>query len=64
MKGEKVTKYDQTVFKNSCRMFTYNGGVLKTITDYKFNTTHSPDAKILIDNMNEMLFHIHSRGKF
>ena len=45
MNGKKITiKGDKLVFKESGRIFTLRGDVLKMITDYKFNTTDSPDA--------------------
>ena len=37
--------------------------VLKKITDYKFNTTDSPNAKIVIDLMDDIRFDIHSRDE-
>ena len=37
--------------------------VLKIITDYKFNTTDSPNAKIVIDLMDDIRFDIHSRDE-
>ena len=32
-------------------------------TDYKFNTTDPPDAKLIIDFTDEMPFDTHARGK-
>ena len=64
MNGEKVTIYDdKLVFKTSGKIFTLRGDVLKMITDYKFITTDSRDAKLIIDFMEEMHFDIHPRGK-
>ena len=33
------------------------------ITDYKYNTTDPPDAKLMINFMDEIHFDIHARGK-
>ena len=64
MNGEKVTTCeDKLVFKITGKIFTLSGDVLKMITDYKFNRRDSPDAKLIIDNMDEIRFEIHSRGK-
>jgi len=64
MNGEKVTIYnDELVFSESGKIFTLRGDVLKMLTDYKFDTTDSPDAKVNIDIMDEMHFDIHARGK-
>ena len=61
---EKFTIRDhKIVFENSVEIFTVRGEILKTITDCKLNTTDSPDAKLIIDFMDEMHFHIHSLGK-
>ena len=65
MNGEKVTTYDdELVFKNSGKVFTLSGDVLKMTTDYRFNTTESPDPNLITDIMDEMHFDIHSRDKF
>ena len=64
MNGEKVTNFDnKLVFKNSGKNFTLRGDALKMITDYKFKTTDSPDAKLIIDMMDEIFFDIRSLGK-
>ena len=64
LNGGKVTKYDdKLVFKKSVEIFTLRGDVLKKITDYKFITTDSPDAKQIIDTLDEMHSDIISRGK-
>ena len=64
MNGEKVTIYDEKlVFKNSGKTFTLRCDVLKKITDYKFNTTDSPDAKLIMDFMDAMHFDIRSSGR-
>ena len=62
--GEKVTKYEgKLVFKNSGEILTLRGDVLKKVTEYKINISDSPDAKIFIDNSDEMQFDILSRAK-
>ena len=54
MNVEKVTKYDdEIVFKNSGKIFTLRGDVLKMLTDYKFNTSNWPNAKLIIDYRDE-----------
>ena len=64
MNGEKVAIYDDNlVFKNNGKIFTLRGDVLKTITEYKVNKTDSPDAKLIIDTMDELHLDIHSRGR-
>ena len=54
---------DKFIFKDSGKIFTWRGDVPKMITDFKFNTTHSMDAKLIIHFMYEMCFDIHTRGK-
>ena len=64
LNGEKVAIYDdKLVFKKNGKIFTLRGYVLKMITEYKFNTTESPDAKLIIDITDEMHFVTNSRGK-
>ena len=64
MNGEKVTIYNhKSIFKKSGKVFTLRGDFLKLITEYKFNTTDSPDTKLIIDFMDEISFDIHARGK-
>ena len=64
MKGEKVTIYEtELVFKNSAKIFTLRGDVLKKITDYIFNTKDSTEAKLFMDLVGEMHSSIHSGGK-
>ena len=64
MNGEKIAIYDdELVFKNSGRILSWRGDVLIMINDYKFNTTDSPDAKLIIDFMDEIHFDKHARGK-
>ena len=61
---EKITIYDdKLVCKNTGKVFTLKGDVLKLFTDYKFNTTESPDAKPIIDFMDEMRFDTRARSK-
>ena len=58
----KITIYgDKLVFKNSGKIFTLRGDALEMITGYKFNTTESPDAKLIIKFMDEM--HFDTQGK-
>ena len=54
--GKITIQVDNLVFKNSGEIFTSKDDVLKKITDQKFNTTDSPDAKLIIDFMEEMHF--------
>ena len=64
MNGEKVAIYDdKLVFEINGRIFTWKGDVLIMITDYKFNTTDSPDAKLINDFTDEIHFDQHARGK-
>ena len=64
MKGEKLTIYDnKVIFENSGKIFTLRGDVLKMVADYNFDTTNSPDAKLINDLMVEMHVAKHSRGK-
>ena len=64
MNREKITIYDdKLVFKSSGKSFTLRGDVLKMITDYKFETTGSPDTKLSRFFMDEIHFDIHSQGK-
>ena len=64
MNGGKITIYgDKLVLKISCKIFTLRRFVLEMITDYKFSTTGSRDAKLMIDFMDEIGFDIHARGK-
>ena len=64
MQEDRVTIYDdKLVFKICGKVISLKGDVLKKITDYQFNTTDSPDAKLIIDIMEEMHFDIHSRSK-
>ena len=62
--GGKITIYgDKLVFTNSGEIFNLRDDVLKMITDYKFSATDSPDAKLIIDFMDEICFDVHGRGK-
>ena len=62
--AEKITIYgDNLVFKNYGKSFTLRGDVLKMITDFKFETSDLPDAKLIIDFRDEIRFDIHGRGK-
>ena len=64
MNGEKVILYaDKSPFENSGKIFTLIGGVLRMINGYKFNTTDSPDSKLIIDIIDKMHFDIQSQGK-
>ena len=64
LNGGKFTIYgDKLVFENSGKIFTLRGDVMKMITNYIFNTTHSPDAKPIIDFMDDIRFDIYARGK-
>ena len=64
MNEEKVTIYDdKIVLQNSGKIFALRGAVLKMNTYYKFKTTDSPDAKLIINFTDEMHSVIHSRGK-
>ena len=64
MNGEKVTLYNsRLLFRNTGVVFTLKEGILSRITDYDFNETNSPDAKQIINFMNEMHVDIHATGK-
>ena len=64
MNGEKVSLYDdKLLFRDTGVVFTLKGDILSMITDYDFNKTDSPDAKQIIDSMDEMHFDIHTKGK-
>ena len=64
MYGKKVTLYDHKfVSENSGKVFTSKNDVSKSMADRKFNTTGSPDAKLIFDFSDEMLFDAHLRGK-
>ena len=64
MNEEKVTIYDdKSVFKNRGKVFNFRGDVLKLLTDYRFITTDSQDAKLIVGIMDEMHFDIHAQGK-
>ena len=59
---EKKLEYthDKLCFKNSGKTTTLRGDVVKMITDYKFVTSDLPNAKLIIGNVDEMHFEIHS----
>ena len=64
MNGGKVTKNDgKLVCENSGDFSTLRGDVLKNVTECKINISDSPDAKLIIDNSDEIHFDIHSRVK-
>ena len=45
-----ITLYDdKLVFERSGKVLTLRGDVLKMITDYNFESTHSPDTKQIIE---------------
>ena len=45
------------------RSFHSKKGCSEIEYDFKFNTTDSSDAKLVIDSVDELLFDIHARGK-
>ena len=62
--GEKVTICDdKLLFRYTGVVFTLKGDILSLITDYQFNKTDSPDAKQIINFLDDMHFEIHSKGK-
>ena len=64
MNGEKVTLYDEKLlFKERGIIFTLKGDFLSRKTDYDFKKTHLPDAKQIINFLDERHFDIHSKGK-
>ena len=64
MKDEKVTIYDNKLgFKNSGKFFILRGFVLKMITVFKFITTDSPDANLILDFLDGIRFDTHTRSK-
>ena len=63
MNGEKVTLYDdKLLFRDSGVVFTLRGNILSMITDYDFNKTESPDAKQIINVLDEMHFSTRATG--
>ena len=64
MHGEKVTIYDdKLLFRDTGVVFTLKGEKLSMITDYDFIKTNSPDAKQIINFLQEIYFDIHAKGK-
>ena len=64
MNGKKVTLYDnKLLFRDTGVVFTLKGDLLSTITDYDFDKTESPDAKQIINSLDEMHFNIPATGK-
>lgn len=64
MNGEKVTIYDdKLLFRDSGVVFTLKGDLLSMITDYDFNKKESPDAKQIINFLDEMHFNTKTTGK-
>ena len=64
MNGEKTTiTGGKFVFGKSGEMISLRGDILKKFTDFKFNTSYSPVAKLIIDFMDEIRFDKHARGK-
>ena len=60
----RITIYgDELIFENSGKFFTLIGVVSVMTTEYKFNTTDSPDSKLINDFVDEMPFDVHARGK-
>jgi len=51
------------LFRDTDVVFTLKGDLLIMITDYDFNKKESPDAKQIINFMDEMHFDIHRTGK-
>ena len=64
MHGEKVKIYDdKLLFRDTGVVFTLKDDLLSMITDYKFNKKKSPDAKQIINFLDEMHFDIHALGR-
>ena len=64
MNRENVTTYDdKLVSRNSGEVSTFRGGVLEMITEYKFETTGSLDAKLIVDFRVETHFYIRAQIK-
>ena len=63
MHGEKLQYTMMSYILKNVKGFTLRSHVLKIIIEQKFNKTHSPEAKLIVDIMDEMQFDIHSRGK-
>ena len=60
---KNITLYDDEIlFEISGKSFTWRGDVKKMITDYKFITTDSSEAKLQIDFRDEIVLDKHSRG--
>ena len=56
-------KDDKLFLEKVVIFFTLKPDVLKMITDCIFNTTDSPDAKLIFDFMDGIGFDTHARGK-
>ena len=64
MQREKVTIYDdKLLFRDTGVVFTLKGFILSMVTDYDFNKTDLPDAKHVINFLDEILIDIHAKGK-
>ena len=64
MNGEKVSLYvDKLLIRNTGVVSTLKGDILSMITDYDFNKTDSPDAKQIINFLDEMHCDIHAKGE-
>ena len=61
--GKLTTNDDQILFRKGDKLFILKGDVLKVNTDNKFNATDSPDARLIMDFVDQMCFDTCSRGK-
>ena len=62
--GEKVTLYeDKLHFRDTGVVFTLKGDILSMITDYYFIKLESPDAKQMLNSLEEMDFNINRTAK-
>ena len=64
MNKEKVRVYDDKLgFRDSGVVFTLKRDILSMINDYDFNKTNSPEAKQIINFLDEMHIDIYAKSK-
>ena len=62
--GEKVTLYDdKLLFRDTGVAFMLKGDLLSMKTDFDFDKTNSPDAKQIINFLDQLHFDIHAKGR-
>ena len=63
MNGENVTSYDdKLLFRDTVVVFMDKGDSLSMTTDLDINKTKSPNAKQIINFLDEVNFDIHAKG--